>query len=56
MIYGEEMQRNFGERRISPKKAIKAVEKTATKTVEFTIGFLKWIFMLLICYIALVKD
>jgi hypothetical protein len=36
------------------RNAKKVVEKTATKTVEVTIGILKWVFILLIIYISIV--
>ena len=42
-----------GKERIYPKKAVKVVEKTATKTVEYTIGILKWIFIILILIISI---
>ena len=45
---------DFGSKKISPKKAVKVVEKTATKTVEYTIGILKWIFIILIAYVSIV--
>ena len=43
-----------GKERIDPKKAVKVVEKTATKTVEVTIGVLKWIFIILLFFISVV--
>ena len=41
---------------IDSQKAKKVVEKTATKTVHVTIGFLKWIFILLIIYITIITS
>jgi len=41
-------------RPLNPKQAKKVVEKTATKTVEVTVGILKWVFILLIIYISVV--
>jgi len=37
---------------ITPQKAKHVVEKTATRTVEVTIGILKWIFIVLFIYIS----
>ena len=39
--------------KMNPKKAVKVVEKTATRTVEFTIGVLKWIFIILLFVISI---
>jgi hypothetical protein len=41
-------------KQIDPKKAKKVMEKTATKTVELTFGFLKWMFIILIVYITII--
>ena len=42
-----------GRERIDRKKAVKVVEKTATKTVEYTVGILKWIFIILLFIISI---
>jgi hypothetical protein len=40
--------------KIAPDGTKEAVEKTATKTVEVTIGIIKWAFIIIVSYISIV--